>query len=151
MLPPVAISGVASPDRGAVRDELRGALEISRNVDGGWAYHASKRSRLEPTCWALLALAQDEDRTPETDVLTSWRSDDDVLHDVSGAPGNIAFNAISALTILQATPASPLAAGIFRRIVASKGIAGPDQPELRQDNRLQAWPWVDDTFSWAEP
>jgi hypothetical protein len=35
--------------------------------------------------------------------------------------------------------------------VASKGTAIPNQREQRQDNRLQAWPWVDDTFSWVEP
>ena len=134
-----------------VRDELRGALESSRNADGGWAYHASKRSRLEPTCWALLARAQADDRTPETGVLRNWLGHDGVLHDVSGVPVNIAFNAIAALTILQTMPASPVAAGILRRVVASKGIAGPNQRELRQDNSLQAWSWVDDTASWVEP
>lgn len=132
-------------------DQLRHALAISRNVDGGWAYHASKRSRLEPTCWALLALAQAEDRAPETNVLMSWGRQGDVLHDVPGTPINIAFNAIAALTLQLTTPASPLAAGIFHRVVASKGITGPNQPELRQDNGLDAWPWVDDTFSWVEP
>ena len=46
---------------------LRTFLLAGRNADGGWGYYPGKASRLEPTCWALLAL-------PDVDpvVLTRW-------------------------------------------------------------------------------
>lgn len=31
-------------------------LQKSQNSDGGWGYHANGVSRVEPTCWAMLAL-----------------------------------------------------------------------------------------------
>ncbi len=40
-----------------VRD-IQAALLAARNPDGGWPYYAGKTSRLEPTAWALLALAR---------------------------------------------------------------------------------------------
>jgi len=32
-----------------------------------------------------------------------------------------------------------------------KGIAAEPSPFNRQDNSIQAWSWIDDTFSWVEP
>lgn len=141
----------APADAVVIRAELRHALEASRNADGGWAYHAAKRSRIEPTCWALLALAHADNRAPQTDVFRIWPPNDGVLHEVSGAPANHAFNALAALTLLLAAADSATAAAILRRIVASKGIVVPNIGHQRQDNSLQAWSWVDDTFSWVEP
>ena len=45
-----------------VQDYLRPRLEVLRNnqnPDGGWAYFPGKRSWLEPTAYALLALHQE--------------------------------------------------------------------------------------------
>jgi hypothetical protein len=39
---------------------LRHALLSGASVGGGWGYYAGNASRLEPTCWALLALGDDE-------------------------------------------------------------------------------------------
>src|SRR5438105_856772 len=39
--------------------DMRRALLSAVNADGGWGYYPGHASRLEPTCWALLAL-----RTP---------------------------------------------------------------------------------------
>ena len=41
-------------------DDLRQQLLDGRNADGGWGYYRGRVSRLEPTCWALLALGVDE-------------------------------------------------------------------------------------------
>src|SRR5690242_21936247 len=35
-------------------------LENSQNEDGGWGFRTGLASRVEPTCWALLALLQGE-------------------------------------------------------------------------------------------
>jgi hypothetical protein len=66
-------------------------------------------------------------------------------------PANHAFNALAAITLLHGAGASPLTESLVRRTVAAKGIAARNSKEQRQDNSLQAWSWVDETFSWVEP
>lgn len=46
--------------------ELVARLRATRNQDRGWGYAPGKASRLEPTCWALLALQADDDARGET-------------------------------------------------------------------------------------
>jgi hypothetical protein len=130
---------------------LTAALHRTRNAEGGWAYHPGKRSRIEPTCWALLALSQANLQAPDLDVLGRWPRRGSWLIDVAGAPPNHAFNAIAALTLLQAPASGTLAEVIVRSLIASKGVPVPPDPAIRQDNTLQAWSWVDGTASWVEP
>jgi hypothetical protein len=130
---------------------LSATLQRARNADGGWAYHPGKRSRIEPTCWALLALSQTERQQPNVEVLRRWPRADQWLIDVAGAPPNHAFNAIAALTLLEASSADTAAETIVRLLIASKGIQLPPEPAIPQDGSLQAWSWVDGTFSWVEP
>src|SRR5215471_15117754 len=40
----------------ALLAELLAHFHAIQNADGGWAFHASGDSRVEPSCWALLAL-----------------------------------------------------------------------------------------------
>ena len=134
-----------------MRAGLRTTLAMARNPDGGWAYARGKQSRLEPTCWALLALAHSEGRDPDVDVLRGWRRQDGWLADVAGVPPNHAFNALAALTLLQAGPTLSHAHALGSHLVASKGIQTRQAREFRQDNRLQGWSWIDGTFSWVEP
>jgi hypothetical protein len=44
-----------SDDAGCI-SEIREALRLRVNQDGGWGYYEGHASRLEPTCWALLGL-----------------------------------------------------------------------------------------------
>src|SRR5215218_3279418 len=87
-----AVSIQARPDLSRLRDGLR----AGRNADGGWGYYAGKASRLEPTCWALLALA-DADHS----VLAGWPLDDGLLRERKDGEVNFAFHA-RALTVLAA-------------------------------------------------
>jgi hypothetical protein len=130
---------------------LTAALQRARNADGGWAYHPGKRSRVEPTCWALLALSQANLQAPNLDVLGRWPRRDNWLIDLAGAPPNHAFNAIAALTLLQSPSTGTLAEEIVRLLIASKGVRLPPDPAIRHDSSLQGWSWVDGTFSWVEP
>ena len=132
------------------RTAERGLIGLA-NPDGGWPYYAGRASRLEPTCWALLALAQDAGRPPGIDVLRRWRSYDGWLIDVPGAPINVAFNALAALTLVQHPDGVAAGRALASKLIAVKGIQLEQSPVLRQDNSLQAWPWVDGTFSWVEP
>jgi hypothetical protein len=134
-----------------IRAELRGLLLQLRNRDGGWPYVSGKSSRLEPTSWALLALAASAEEALDDGVLRRWARTDGWLADVKGAPVNVAFNALAGLTLLSSREHRALADPIVRLLTAAKGIRLEQTPELRQDASLQAWGWVDGTFSWVEP
>jgi len=134
-----------------LQKELRSAVLAARNADGGWGYQAGKSSRLEPTCWALMALARVDGRTLDAEVLRQWPTDQRWLADVPGAPANIGFNGLAALSLMSDPRGSAGAQLIGRLILAAKGKRLDQSTVLRQDNSLQAWSWVDGTFSWVEP
>ena len=128
---------------------LRAKLLEWRNVDGGWGYSRGKRSRLESTCWALLALGQRDSEAVR--VLESWARRDGWFIDVPGTPPNYAFNAVAALTLRHLAPGSATAAALVRRLADTKGKTFAASKVVRQNNGIAAWPWVADTASWIEP
>lgn len=130
---------------------LRTLLLSRRNTDGGWAYIPGKASRLEPTCWALLALSQPKGAVEDLEVLRRWQRHDEWLVDVAGAPINFTFNALAALTMLMSPAGVPAANRIATRLLDVRGLRFDQGKEIRQDNSLQAWPWIESTFSWVEP
>lgn len=134
-----------------LRVDLRAAVLAARNADGGWGYHAGKTSRLEPTCWALLALARSDRHAADIDVLLKWPTDRQWLADVAGAPANISFNGLAALSLMDHPNGAAGAVLLARLILSEKGKRLEQSTVFRQDNSLQAWPWVDGTFSWVEP
>jgi hypothetical protein len=131
--------------------ELRKALLAARNQDGGWGYAPGRHSRIEPTCWAELALGRSLGLPPDVASIRRWKRQDDWLLDVPGAPPNIPFNALAALTLLQEPSAITLAQPIIARLIQAKGLSFRQTAELGQDNSIQAWSWVDGTASWVEP
>ena len=144
-------------DRRAVLSRLRQALVSGRNADGAWGYYAGKTSRLEPTCWALLALGSGVDsktlRVPAAAWLAGCQRPAGWLVEHPEWPVNIAFNVLAAFTMFHHRD---LASDDVRRrlltaVLASKGIAAPAFDTMRQDNSLQGWSWTDATFSWVEP
>ena len=139
-------------DYSRIRSGLRAALLDARNRDGGWGYAAGRRSRIEPTSWAALALGHSEGHAPDVESLRAWKRQNDWLMDVPGAPPNTAFNALAALTFLQEPSAASLAQPIVDRLIETKGLRfAQHKAAPRQDNSLQAWPWVEGTASWVEP
>lgn len=144
-----------SPSSGQANAQLQAqvsaALRNARNADGGWAYRLGKASRVEPTCWALLALEQTKSLLADDQTLNRWPRANGWLVDVAGVPVNHAFNAIAALTLLQRSSTRRLAEALITKLIASKGVRSGQNATQRQNNSLQAWPWVDGTFSWAEP
>ena len=142
---------------------LRQALVAGRNADGGWGYYAGKASRLEPTCWALLAIGSSPDspgskdaktlREPASMWLVNCQRPAGSLVERPEWPVNIGFNALAAFTLLHHRD---LANDDVRRrlltfLVTSKGMAAGPSDTVRQDNSLQGWSWTDATFSWVEP
>ena len=151
MSPMTSAETQARTDRGKTVLGLREALVRLRNADGGWGYYPGKSSRLEPTCWALLALAREAGAPLDISPLRKWPRDGSWLVDAKGAPINYAFNALAALTLLQHPDGPPLAAPVTAQLLRVKGVRLEQAAQLRQDNSLQAWPWIDQTFSWVEP
>jgi hypothetical protein len=127
--------------------DLRALLAAGRNADGGWGYYPDKTSRLEPTCWVLLA---EQEAYPG--VLQEWPAADGLLLERPGGQPNFAFHALGILTLLargveHASGNQSLVRGLER----VHGIPLDQSDVNRQDNSIQAWSWIDDTFSWVEP
>jgi hypothetical protein len=121
-----------------------------KNPDGGWPYYAGKTSRLEPTCWALLALQAAGERV-SPDVLSAWPRRDGWFVDKSSDAVNVAFNGLAGLTLRALGAGESELTPLRHALIGMKGQKLGQSPALRQDNSLQAWPWVDGTFSWTEP
>ena len=142
--------------RQKLTERLRDALLSRRNADGGWGYFAGKQTRLEPTCWATLAVGRSVATGPrpeEPPVLrpgvprpaAPWR------HDVPGTPVNYTFQALCGLTLAGSPATRAQSLDIARALLDVRGVTFEPSAVIKQDNSLQAWPWVDQTFSWAEP
>jgi hypothetical protein len=150
---------VTSRDRGLTR--MIETLVTGANPSGGWAYYPGHASRLEPTCWALLALLAQpstagSDMSAHRDfLLRSRRSDGLLLEHAVGEENrpNLAFNGLLALLLLaeRHLASDTVRTALLSALVASKGVQVPASPFNRQDNTLQGWAWIDASFSWVEP
>jgi hypothetical protein len=128
-----------------MNSRLRDYLARTRNPDGGWPYLAGRQSRLEPTCWALLAL-EDADAAK---LVGSWQNRSGLVIEPSSGAVNYAFNGLAAVALGQRWPA--MSAAIAAGLIARKGIKVAEHPAIKQNSSLQGWSWYDETFSWVEP
>src|SRR5207245_2935538 len=140
--------------------DMRRALLSAVNADGGWGYYPGQASRLEPTCWALLALSAQPDvplvRTKHREFFSrSLRRDGLLLEEAvrdEDRP-NLAFNGLAILLFANQKELTP--DGMLDRVTSAlldhRGIKLPQSNLSPQDNSLQAWSWIDSTFSWVEP
>ena len=127
------------------RTSAREQLLAWRNTDGGWPYAPGKRTRVEPTCLALLALG-------ETAVVPGeWLRQGGLLGDGPGLPANYAFNGLALLTLLDRDAGADRLDAVAHELLKAKGVAVEPSEDLRFDTQLRAWPWVSGTFSWVEP
>jgi hypothetical protein len=130
---------------------LRERLATRRQPDHGWGYYDGRTSRLEPTCWALLALGGTE--ADRGRFLRACQQPSGWLVEHRGWPVNVGFNALAAVTWLADSSLASDAEleRLLAALVGTKGITAQPSRYLRQDNSLQGWPWIDQTFSWVEP
>ena len=143
-----------------VLDRLRQRLVASANT-GGWGYYDGKASRVEPTCWALLALGSmgsvstsewDAFARPHVTFLTGIQGADGLLVETEPALANLTANGVAAIAFAHQRALLPSAAiaRLHAGLVNLKGVR-LEQFDPKQDSTLQGWPWVRDTFSWVEP
>jgi hypothetical protein len=77
-----------------------------------------------------------------------------LLVDPGALEPNVAWNGL-ALLVLETLGdlRDPAAAGLRRAVLRARGVRLDDDPvgAIDQDNQLQAWAWIEGTFSWVEP
>jgi hypothetical protein len=147
-------------------DRLRRVLKAAASATGGWPYYAGKSSRIEPTAWALLALAATDPARPKDEGESSTRDDsvaaphlawlrarqraDGLLVDVAADTPNFTANGTAACVLARLDRERAARDKLLGALVLSKGVS-ISNPDPRQNNALQGWPWIADTFSWIEP
>jgi Prenyltransferase and squalene oxidase repeat len=144
-------------------------LRSAQNVDGGWGFHPDSESRVESSCWALLALTsakQASDVDPVERALRFLLGAQ--LHDGSwpATPEEKTGCWVTSLACLalmhgKKDSASAIAAGLqwicsdwprdstaWRRFI-SKLIPAREDTPINLSHR--GWSWTPGTSSWVEP
>lgn len=139
-------------------------LKQTQNADGGWGYFPGKRSWLEPTVYAALAMhadAQAEQQCRKTwQLLESWslpdggwRTSTDVAEPNWTSALAVTFYCVMGMTSLS------LKRGVDY-LLRTVGAEGSFLLQLGQrlnltendiDFALQGWPWHNGNSSWIEP
>jgi hypothetical protein len=139
-----------------IEDELATLLIAGANTTGGWGYYSGNASRIEPTAWAMLALATGP--VADSDVhlrfLSGCQHADGLLSDRPDLPANLSCTALAFLTLstLSASRATnDVCVRLLEAITRTAGLQLADNPAFRQNNMLKGWPWIPETFSWVEP
>src|SRR5579863_3560749 len=145
-------------------DSRLGLLVASQNQDGGWGYFPGKRSWLEPTAYALLALSADPRRKAAFErgwaLVGSWQLPDGGWRPCAEVD-QPHWTAALAVTLYAKAGGdeAALRRGV-RWLVASTGaetrVLVPVAHWLRPavvefDPHLTGWPWHSGDSSWVEP
>ena len=145
-------------------------LESSQNEDGGWAFRAGLARRVEPTCWALLALLQTEHAEEQSERISrglafirtaqladgSWPASPDQKTGASAS-------SLACWTLLAAKDTSNAAAAglrwicsdwpidsvLWRRII--NGLLRKNKKIVQHNDAYRGWGWTPRTASWVEP
>ncbi len=141
-----------------------GALRRAQNPDGGWGYFPGKRSWLEPTFYAALALHGEPAADRAWALLSSWQRRDGSWRPAADVQISHSSSALCVtMAFLRGEYGDPFRKGV-RWLLESKGtesdlsrrfILGVGSMfgvvEDERDLSLEGWPWKPDTSSWVEP
>ncbi len=141
-------------------------LREAQNADGGWGYRPTHRSAVEPTCWALLALAGlaefERARGRGRDWLLAAQLPDGSWPAFAGQKEGCWVTPLACLA-LHEDRAAPDAVGkgldwlcdswpgegsLWRRL--QQRLFVPSNV-VRQNPSLRGWSWTPGTSSWVEP
>lgn len=134
----------------SIENTLRAQLLSARHSEGGWGYEPGCVPRLEPTCWALLALRAS--RSVSDKVLALWPATGGALVEQRGGLVNWSFHALALSTRIALGEAfvSELKS-LANALVDGCGSASHQPAAQCTDGGLHGWSWIDGTFSWVEP
>ena len=139
-------------------------LRSAQNADGGWGYYTGKQSWLEPTCYALFALYEPAQQTPEWtrgwNLVRSWQHADGGFRAGAGVPNESWATAL----VVSLHCVRNVNDAVFQKAIAwmlsTKGIEGgwlertinAVRPmPVEYDRRWRGWPWCPNASSWIEP
>lgn len=136
------------------------ALRSVQNPDGGWGYFPGKRSWLEPTAWAALALHGDPAADRAWALLQSWQGSDgswrpsaevyieywDTALCVTLATVRGEFREPFHKGVAWLLNSAGAESNMLSRVAAAVGLLNAER-----DLSLKGWPWKPGTSSWVEP
>lgn len=140
------------------------ALRQAQNGDGGWSYFPNKKSWLEPTIYATLALHGSAEADRAWVLVKSWQNGDGGFR----PSGDVELShAATALSVTAAIARADSSETMHRGVEWLLGTAGNESAMSKrvllgigralgmvQDQRnlgMKGWPWKADTASWVEP
>ena len=137
-------------------------LKATQNPDGGWGYFPGKPSWLEPTAYAMLALAGERDAAVDRgwNLLRSWQRPDGAFRPCAAVDEpHWSTSLVVTLACMTGVIDEAFQSGL-RWLLSSSGVEGrpffrlvhwlrPSIVEL--DPSLSGWPWEVGATSWVEP
>ncbi len=147
--------------------ELLSHLQNSQNSDGGWSFHGGGDSRVEPTCWALIALANSYESAQAhiargLAFVKSLQLPDGAWPAASGMSSGGWVTSLAALTLTQ-FPANeksvsaalqwlcddyPRDSSRWQKFLKSLSSA---KQHASHNDEFRGWGWTPRTSSWVEP
>jgi hypothetical protein len=136
-------------------------LKKTQNPDGGWGYFPGKKSWLEPTAWAMLALHPDPAAARAWDLIRQWQQPDGGWRPTAVvAEGTWATALVVTVQSVRGARDSQFDRAV-QWLTGTKGHEGEMKypwylrPFLKvpidQNFDLLGWPWRPTTSSWVEP
>src|SRR5215471_16710221 len=166
---PLAPSTASQDDESsrALLAELLSNLQASQNSEGGWAFHPGGASRVEPTCWALLALANSSESS-EANIagglafLQLQQLADGSWPAASGISSGGWVTSLAALTLAQFSAKEksvqaalqwlcddyPRDSSRWQKFLKSLSAA---KQHVSHNDEFRGWGWTPRTSSWVEP
>jgi len=141
-------------------------LKATQNPDGGWGYFPGKPSWLEPTAYALLALAGERGAALDRgwNLLRSWQRPDGAFRPCTDVDEpHWATSLVVTLGCVMGC-VTGISGEVFQRglgwLLSLAGVEGRPFFRLAHwlrplvvefDASLAGWPWEEGSFSWVEP
>ena len=124
---------------------------------GGWGYQPGQSAHLEPTCFAVLALAADREKYQSQigaglSAIHTYRQPDGTYRHPAARP-EAAWT--TSLVLLTFQRLGVDGSAVAHRLLNVRAKVVKKDPEVADmvdiDVSLLGWPWAFDTFSWVEP